>query len=155
MQPLLVLGGLALMAIGTVSLNHVLLDTRQDLQDARLALPAVNSAHSLIGWASALRYDETGAWVPLQQLTDWDNLGPEVGESPDSFDDVDDLNGLVQTFTTAGVSVTATCSVSYVQESDLTTPVHTRTHHKLLTVTVSGDYLEVPVIYQTVFSSGA
>lgn len=154
MQPLLILGGLAVLGLGTISLNYVLLDSRQDFQDARLALPAVNSAHSLIGWGSSLRYDETGAWVPLQQLTDWDSLGPESGETPDSFDDVDDLNGLQQVFSTEGVSVSAACTVVYVNENNLTQEVHTRTHHKLLSVTVTGEFLAEPIIYQTVFSSG-
>ncbi|MAE69929.1 MAG: hypothetical protein CME06_05615 [Gemmatimonadetes bacterium] len=154
MQPLLLLGGLAILSVGTLGVNYLLVDTRQDLQDSRIALPAINSTHSLVGWAASMRFDEEGSWLPLQQLTDWDALGPDSGEGEDEFDDVDDLHGLTRAFVTEGVTVTANCSVEYVEEGALTLPVQTRTHHKLLTVTVTGEFLPDPVIYQSVFSSG-
>ncbi len=154
MQPLLILGGLAVLSVGTVGVNYLLVDARNDLQGSRIALPAINSAHSLVGWGASLRFDEEGSWLPLTQLTDWDALGPDAGETQDEFDDVDDLHGLLRQFVTEGVAVSAHCTVYYVEEEALTVPVQTRTFHKLLTVTVTGDYLPDPVIYQTVLSSG-
>lgn len=155
MHYLLVLGALVLFSIGTLGLNYLLLDTRSDLMDVRLAMPAVNSAHSLMSWGASLRFDENGTFLETDDSTPWDSLGPDPGETESDFDDVDDLHGLTREFETEGVLVHATCEVRYVEGDHLDQPVSDETPFKRLTVTVTGNYLTIPIQFHAIQSLGS
>lgn len=152
MQYLLILGAIVLLSSTTLAINTLIVETQDDLQKLRLTLPAVHAAHSLVEWGASLRFDEKGGFLDPLWLTDWDELGPDPGETEESFDDVDDLDGYTRTY--SDPPVTATVHVSYVAGDDLDQPVQTRTSYKLMTIDVTGEYLLAPLHYRAVFAAG-
>jgi hypothetical protein len=158
-QMLLTTGALILMGTTIITINRMYNRQGDVLHQTEIGVYAVSLATSLLEEASGQNFDEATVNDAVTSTSSLSNtLGPESGEktSPDStvhFDDFDDYNNLIMGFRIQGVdSFTVKANVYYINDSDPSTPVSTRTWFKRMDVSVSGSASADTVKMSYIFS---
>lgn len=146
-QMLLATGALVLLGTTIITINRMYGRQGDVLMQTEIGVYAISLATSMVEEAAGQNFDEAtvnDAVTLTTSLTVPNSLGPEAGEtttpaSSDNFDDFDDYNNLTMGMKYAGVdSFTVKTKVYYVNDSDPTTALTTRTWFKRLDVAVYG-----------------
>lgn len=155
-QTMLGLGALILLSTSVLTVNKNSLLNGFILQQTEMGLYAVTVAVSRIEDATSKAFDEKtieDVVASPSNLTAPTSLGKETGELMKDIDDFDDYQGLIDTINVYGTdSFRIESVVSYVDTTDLNTPVSTPTFHKMIRVTVSGAALRDTVSISGIFS---
>ncbi len=145
-ETILVIGGLVLLTIFAVSLNHSMTANQSTMYQSEQILDAFAIAQRYIEQAEILNFDENSSATIPSSFTYASNLGPDTGEYYPNFDDVDDYHNLSLTDTTSGyIPYTINVTVNYVNLATPDQPTTSRTYYKRMVATVSSPHLnEVP-----------
>ncbi len=153
---LLTVGAMVVFSLTTLSVNRLSSRNSEAIYDQQSEFLAVSYAQRFIEEAKLRAFDEAAIDGPVTDTKDFSSglsLGHGAGETYPRFDDVDDFNGLTRTDTVGGeFAMTATVSVSYVDESALTTPVTDKKFYKRMTVVVTTPALQHSVQAEYVFA---
>lgn len=139
---ILVIGGFAILALFTLSLNSSIILNQVTIYQSEHILDGLSIAQKYIEKAEALRFDEDKSATIPSSFTYSNNLGPDQGEQYPNFDDLDDFDGFSQLDTLAGnIPYLVTIDVNYVTLANPDTPTSTRTYFKRMLVTISSEHL--------------
>ena len=153
---LLVLGALILFGLTMLSTNRYVVDQNESVIQREFEFYGISLAQTFIEEAKTKAFDEkvvNGAVTVVGQLTHWNSLGPDGGETHPNFDDVDDYNGLTLTDSTGSDEFTVSIEVGYVlAEADPETIVDNRSWYKRMNVTIANPYLIQPIVLGYVYA---
>ncbi len=158
---LLATGALVLLGTTIITINRMYGRQGEVLRQTEIGVYAISLATSMVEEAAGQNFDEAtvnDAVTATTSLTAASSLGPEAGEtstpaSSDKFDDFDDYNNLTMGLKYAGVdSFTVKTKVYYVDDSNPTVAVTTRTWFKRLDVSVYGSAVADTIKMSYVFS---
>ncbi|MCH8020576.1 hypothetical protein IH785_12015 [candidate division KSB1 bacterium] len=153
---LLVLGALILFGLTMLSTNRYVIDQNESIIQREFEFYGISLAQSFIEEAKTKAFDEkviNGAVNAPGQLTHWNSLGPDAGETHPNFDDVDDYNGLTLTESTGRDTFDVSIEVGYIlDETDPETIINSRSWYKRMNVTISNPFLIQPLVLGFVFS---
>jgi hypothetical protein len=155
-ETLLVLGALVILSVTALFLNEVLLESTQTLTESQLIAGAVSAGVSAVEKAKSLNFDEAVVQDSLltnpTQLTEPGNFGPETGETPDTFDDLDDIHFYIDSTVTLPVRYYVKTIVAYFDTSIMRTTVQ-KTFFKQLDVLVYTPFLRDTVHLEYLFGN--
>ncbi|HRI47053.1 MAG: hypothetical protein KF721_03885 [Ignavibacteriaceae bacterium] len=155
-QSMLTLGAIMLLSFLTLRINSNLLIAQTSLHNAKFGLLATSLAASMMERGSRLAFDEASvddAITTLTQLTPPNSLGPESGETLNTFDDLDDFNNYDVTDSSMPSAIfRVRCKVFYINPSAPSTPVNSKTYHKNFTVSVTSASMEDSISFSSVLS---
>jgi hypothetical protein len=168
---ILVIGGLILMGMFMLSANGLMFQNTQTAEQNEVFLTAISVGQSVIDEAMTKAFDQATVSTPVTSaasLTSISSLGSDYGGEivpvPDTlsggqffstarFTDVDDYQGYSRRVLTRNTyPLTVSVAVQYVSETTPDLVVGAPTFCKRMTVTVSGDQLDAPVVLQYVFT---
>ena len=170
-QTVLTIVAIVLLGTNVVSVNRTFLQHGAVLQQTEIGLFGVSLATSLLEEARGKafdRYSLVGFPQYLSQLTPYDSLGPEVGETRATYDDFDDYNWMKLGIHRDSIIVRADTikipdvdtflrwsKVCYVDTSDPNQYRATRTWMKKITVYVKGSLASdtIPIQMSYLFSN--
>ena len=153
---LLVLGAIILFGITMLSTNRYVRDQTESNIQREFEFYSISLAQSFIEEAKTKAFDEkviNGTVNTPGQLTHWNSLGPDAGETHPNFDDVDDYNGLTLIDSTGRDEFDVSIEVGYVlAETDPETMVNNRSWYKRMNVTIANPYLIQPIVLGYVYA---
>ena len=153
---LLVLGALILFGLTMLSTNRYVINQNESNIQREFEFYGISLAQSFIEEAKTKAFDTSVVNATVNspdELTQWDQLGPGVGETYPNFDDVDDYNGLTLTDSTGRDEFDVSIEVGYIlNETDPETIVNSRSWYKRMNVTISNPFLIQPLVLGFVFS---
>jgi hypothetical protein len=148
-QTLLTILAMMLMGRLIIGTNAAVVNTGSVKDMAEYRITATSLGTSAIESATALAFDQASVdtfitATRINELTPYDHLGPEAGETGSTtFNDVDDYNNFsrIDTIPNSAIFKTTT-QVSYVNiVSNAIVPTNSKTFNKLIKVYVTSDYL--------------
>jgi hypothetical protein len=151
---LLLLGAITLFGVAAFNVKRFSVDQNESMLRRQIEFYAVSLAQSFIEEANAKAFDaqDTNPSSPdPEDFTDLAALGPEAGEVYPGFNDVDDYDGFFKTDTTSLGAFKVNIQVGYVQETNPNVVVNTKTFYKKAAVTVTHEFLKMPVNLNHVF----
>lgn len=148
---LLVLGAIMLFGVTMLSTNRYVVDQNESIIQREYEFYSISLAQSFIEEGKTKIFDVNGAVSDPSELTQWNQLGPAVGETYPNFNDVDDYNNLSLTDSTSRGEFDVSISVFYVDENDPETPFNDETWYKRMNVTIDNPYLTQPIVLGYVF----
>ncbi len=153
-QTLLAVGAMILLSVLILRVNGSFLTTGTTLMDTKFDVLATSIATSLIEEISSKAFDNYTASNPTTNVNDLSStLGPEMGETYDTYNDIDDYNGYTKIDATMPSAVfKATCKVNYVNPNDLDHSTTSKTWYKKITISVSSISMADTVTISTVYS---
>ncbi len=149
---LLVLGALILFGLLRLSTNRYLIDQNESIIQREYEFYGISLAQSFIEEGKTKAFDVNGTVNNPSELTQWNQLGPAVGEIYPNFDDVDDYDNLSLTDSIGRDEFEVSISVFYVDENDPETPFNDETWYKRMNVTISNPYLIQPIVLGYVYA---
>ncbi len=144
-QMILVIGGLVLFSILIINVNRSISGSEDQEISTEFISTATAVGQSLINEISAKSFDESTTTNPtadINLLTHADLLGPESGETLESFNDVDDYNNyfkIEQTPRTGNFDVNV--DVNYVNEGNFSSIINTVSRVKRVRVAVKSTFM--------------
>ncbi len=161
-EMILVLAALLFFSMTSLTVNRFCLQNDETMLQSEYEYYATSLAQGIIEEARTRFFDVAVESDPPPELSQLPNLftyplGPRWNESYPNFSDVDDYHGLTLNITnnnnpSAKADYTVRVQVGYVNESNLNQIVTYKTFYKRMTVTVTSNYLPVPVVLSHVFS---
>ena len=155
-QLLLTLGAMILLSFTIVNTNKSILLAGDVVNSTKYGVLASSLAVSIIEEASGKAFDtksETMGIGNVANMTPYNLLGPETGETYATFDDFDDYNNLTKVDTTlTSARFTIKCKVYYVDDTAPATMVTTQTWHKTMEVLVFSQNMTDTIKMSTIFS---
>ncbi len=160
-QMMLAIGAMILLSTIVMRVNNTFIASDEVLDQSKYSFLATSIATSVIQEAKNLRYDEITTDSTIGEIKNKDifsNIGVDqlTGENPDSaytFDDFDDYNNWQDTIKTLPSAVfNVSCRVVYVDEDNPTVPASGKTFNKMITVTVTSDYMTDVIQLSSIFS---
>ena len=155
----LTIASIALMGVLIMNMNKSYTEiSDKALYQSDYAIDAISICESYVELAIGKAYDEQtiiSATSDASTLTSKDNLGPDYPEEANkhnTFDDFDDFNNYKDTVHTERGTFTVSINVRYVDEKDLSKTGVSQTWSKMMTVTVTSEYLDRPVYMKYIFS---
>ena len=138
-QMIMSLGAMLLLSTIMLRVNTANLTNESVRDDAQYGVLATSLATSLIEQAHGLAFDEKSDTTAIYSVSDLSSvLGPESGEGAGAFDDFDDYNGFTRRDSSMPSAVfDISCSVVYVDLSNIVGSTTNRTWHKKLIVTIT------------------
>ena len=119
---LLVIAGLVLFSLLAININKTIANSSEQTDKAAYLAMATSIGQNLINRISSKAFDQGTISNPPYSagiLTPAASLGPEAGETPGTYNDVDDFNGYLETDTTAYTGIFhSSVLVNYVSESN-------------------------------------
>jgi hypothetical protein len=168
-QTILTIVAIVLLGTNVVSVNRTFLQHGVVLQQTEIGLFGVSLATSLLEEARGKafdRYSLVGFPTSVNQLTPYDSLGPEAGETRTLYDDFDDFNWMKGGPTRDSIIVKADtikipdvdtfvrwAKVCYVDSTNPMTYRNYRTWVKKLTVYVKGGASQDTIQMSYLFSN--
>ena len=154
-QTLMTVGAMLLLSILILRVNNTFLTTSTAFMDTKFDILATSIATSEMEEISKLAFDQYTASNPatsLSQLTAPGNLGPESGETPATFNDIDDYDGYTKIDSTMPSAIfKIRCSVNYVAPTTPNIISTSPTWNKKITIYVTSismmDTLKLSTIY--------
>lgn len=148
-------GAMLLLSILILRVNNTFLTTSTAFMDTKFDILATSIATSEMEEISKLAFDQYTASNPatsISQLTAPGNLGPESGEIPSTFNDIDDFNGFTKIDSTMPSAIfKIRCTVNYVASTTPNVISTLATWNKKITIYVSSismpDTLRLSTIY--------
>lgn len=154
-QMLLAVGAIMLLSSMVLRFNRAVLTTDEVMYNSKFNVLASSLCTSLIDEAKQKAFDEKTVDAAISDVTKLSaKLEAENGEDYDEFDDFDDFHNYLRTDSTSIPHEVFYLSskVTYV---DLTNPIKattSKTWHKMITVTVLGPSMKVPVQISSIYS---
>ncbi|OQX88772.1 hypothetical protein B6D60_01165 [candidate division KSB1 bacterium 4484_87] len=140
---ILVIGGLLLLSMFTLSINSSITENRKTLYSSESVLNALALAEKYIEEAEALRFDEKKSATIPSSFTNPSRLGPDDNEYYPNFDDIDDFNYFTYTDTSSGnVPYTIQIRVFYTTLSNPDQISTSRTYFKRMVVNISSPFMK-------------
>jgi len=152
---ILVLGALTIFGMTILTANKFIVSQNDEMLEHEFEYFAASQAQAFIEEAKIMAYDEnvinnTPGSLP-SGFTSAGSLGPNVGENYQDYDDVDDFDGYSETIDSGRGDFVVNIVVSYVDPTDPDNASSTKKFCKKMTVTVTNDMLNHPVILSQVF----
>ncbi len=157
-QSLLSIGALLLLSLTILRVNNSILTTDSIMQDSKLGILSISLATSLIEEASKKAFDAASAddaVLYVSELTSPWGLGPGSSEDPNNsstFNDFDDYNGYTKMDTINTIDYKLTCTVNYINPTDIDGIVMAKTWHKKITIDVTSSLMTDTLSFSTVYS---
>ncbi len=155
-QSLLTIGAMILLSVLILRINNTFLTTGTVLMESKFAVLATSIATSQLEEISNKAFDNYTASNPTKytgDLTPYNRLGPETGETPATYNDVDDYNGYTKTDSTMPSAIfKINCKVEYVNTSNPDVAVNTQTWNKKITVYVTSVSMKDTVKMSEIYS---
>jgi len=151
---LLLLGAITIFGTAALNVKRFIVDQDESMLERQFEVYAVSLAQSFIEEAKAKKFDANVTNSSSPNANDFTNtpaLGPEMGETYASFNDVDDYKGFSKTDSSGLGEFNVALQVGYVQEANPDVVVNTRTFYKKMAVTVTHRFLKTPVVLNNVF----
>ncbi len=153
-QMLLSLGALIFLSTIVLRFNRAVLTSDEVMYNSKFNVLAASLCTSLIEEARGKAFDQetdSAAVTKVDQLST--TLGPDFGETYETFNDFDDFNGFVKVDSTMPSAVFyVTSKVSYVEADNILNILTKRSWHKMITVTVMSSSMKDPVQMSSTFS---
>ena len=153
------IASIALMGVLVLNMNKSYIEVSDKaLYQSDYAIDAISICESYVELAIGKAYDEQtiiSATSDLNSLTDKSDLGPDSPEGHNKFydfNDFDDFNDYKDTVNTDRGTFTVSINVRYVDPSNLSKTNVNKSWSKLMTVTVTSQYLDRPVYMQYIYS---
>ena len=142
----MVIFGLLLISVNQSMMRNNLITVGNEEEYTAIAL-----ANGILEEARVLLFDHKDDGCDIGDLTESGGLGPVSGEAYNSlgsstFNDFDDYNGLQLTVTTDSGVFNISAEVFYVDWNTPDVEVFTRTTHKRMEVTVTGNNLDNNIV---------
>lgn len=152
---ILVLGALTIFGMTILTANKFIVAQNDEMLEHEFEYFAASLAQGYLEEAKNMAYDEnvinnTPGSLPTG-FTSAGSLGPNGGESYDDYDDVDDFDGYSETINSGRGDFIVDIVVVYVDPADPDNTSSTKKYCKKMTVTVTNDMLNHPVILSQVF----
>ena len=152
---LLVLGALTIFGTTILTANRFIVSQNNEMLEHEFEYFAASQAQTYIEEAKNMAYDEnvinnTPLSLPTG-FTSAGSLGPNGGETYADYDDVDDFDGFSETINSGRGDFVVEIVVAYVDPVDPDNTTTTKKYCKKMTVTVTNDMLDHPVILSQVF----
>lgn len=152
---ILVLGALTIFGMTILTANRFIVSQTNEMLEHEFEYFAASLAQGYIEEAKNMAYDEnvinnTPSSLPTG-FTSAGSLGPNGGENYGDYDDVDDFDGYSETINSGRGDFEVNIVVVYVDPSDPDNPTSAKKYCKKMTVTVTNDMLDHPVILSQVF----
>ncbi len=136
-ETILTIGSLILLSLFTLTLTSHNVQEQTTLYNSGQVIEAIGIAQKYIEKAELLNFDEDKSAMSTGAFTEPDYLGPDYGENVNTYDDIDDYNGLSVTETLGSIPYSVSIDVDYVAETSPYQQVAYRTYIKQIKVTVS------------------
>src|SRR4030065_494265 len=153
-QMLLTVGALILLSSIIFRFNRAVMTSDEVMYNSKFNVLAASLCTSLIEEARGKAFDQetdSAAVTKVDQLST--TLGPDFGETYETFNDFDDFNGFVKVDSTMPSAVFyVTSKVSYVEANNILNILTKRSWHKMITVTVMSSSMKDPVQMSSTFS---
>jgi MSHA pilin protein MshD len=138
-QMIMTLGAMLLLASVMLRVNTTNLTNESVRDEAQYGVLANSIATSIIEQAQSRAFDEvtdTSNITSTSQLSSV--LGPESGETEESYNDFDDFNGFTKRDSSMKSAVfDISCTVNYVEPGNILGSTSNKTYHKKITVTIT------------------
>ncbi len=155
-QSFLALGAIIILALTSLRFNSTILNNTTVEVENKVSLTAFSLADDMIEVIKEKSFDETTIQFPttnINSLTPVASLGPETGETIDTFDDVDDFNGYSKLISAPHAEdYTISCKIEYVDGDDPDEVNSSPTFDKKATITVTSPYLRYPLSLSYIFT---
>ncbi len=155
-QMIMTMGAMILLSTIVLRVNTLNLTNESIRDQAQYGVLATSIATSIIEEAQSKAFDaktDSNAVTSLGNLTLAANLGPESGETYNTFNDIDDFNGFTKTDSTMPSAIfNISCEVMYIHPSNLKIKYHTQTWHKKINVTISSPFTPDTFRTSSIFS---
>ena len=144
---LIVIGTLVLFSLLAVNSNRNVMLSQEKRIDSQLISTGTNLGQSYMNQISSKAFDAAvvngGDLTDINILTNPNQLGPETGETLNTYNDIDDYNNYQNIITnTPGDTYTLIANINYVNESDFSSIVSTKTRVKRIYVYVTNSYMQ-------------
>jgi hypothetical protein len=153
---LITIGGMVLLATVIMRVNTNYLENDEVLLNSQFYVLATSLASSLIEEASGKAFDaatDTASVTILSNLTSPYSLGHAYKETYENFNDFDDFNNFTKVDSSMPSAIfTIKSQVGYVNPSDPSKFVSTRTWHKKIIVEVSSKSMENTIRMSSIYS---
>jgi hypothetical protein len=144
-QTMLTLLAMVLLSFLILRTTNLFLQTTTTLNTTKFEVLAFSLAESMIQEIEANAFDQATVTSVVSSTTSLSTiLGPETGETFDTFNDIDDFNNYTRTDTVpekSGVVFNIKCKVDYVLTSSPDVPTATKSWHKLISVYVTSPFM--------------
>ncbi len=141
-QTMMTMGAMMLLSAIVLRVNSANLNNESIRDKAQYGVLATSIATSIIEEAQSKAFDEntdTNSVALLSQLSSV--LGPEGGETEETFNDFDDYNGFTKRDSTMPSAIfDIACDVVYVASNNIEGFSTNRTWHKKITVTITSPF---------------
>jgi hypothetical protein len=154
-QSMLTMGALVLLSLSSLRFNNSVLENSTAQVENKIYLTAFSLADDMIETIKQRSFDEATVKFPtgLANLTPADNLGPESGETYQTFNDIDDYNFYKKTVNAPHAEdYGIICRVFYVDGSNPDNEINTQSYYKKVTVTVTSPFMREEVNLSFVFT---
>ena len=162
-QMMLTLGAIMIFGMLVLRMNTHTANITEEVDNTRFGIMALALARSRIDHAMGLKFDaqtvynnlspDANGKPPSGSLTSATGLGPNSGETPATYNDFDDYNGLTTVVDTIPSAVfTIASRVTYVDPDNNYQASSSIQWHKMITVTVSSPNLVSPIVMRAINS---
>ena len=146
-QSMLTMGALVLLSLSSLRFNNSVLENSTAQIENKVYLTAFSLADDMIETIKQRSFDEATVEFPA------DKLGPETGETYQTFNDIDDYNFYKRTVSAPHAeNYGIICRVYYVDSGDPDTEINTQSYYKKVTVTVTSPYMREDVNLSFIFT---
>jgi hypothetical protein len=138
-QMLMSLGAMLLLSTIMLRVNTATLSNESVRDDAQFGVLATSIATSIIEDAYSKAFDEKSDTMSIFSVTELSSvLGPESGETEETFNDFDDYNGFTKRDSTMpSATFDISCQVVYVESGNILGSTTNRTWNKKIIVTIT------------------
>jgi len=154
-QSMLTMGALVLLSLSSLRFNNSVLENSTAQVENKIYLTAFSLADDMIETIKQRSFDEATLKFPtgLANLTSADELGPESGETYQTFNDIDDYNFYKKTVNAPHAEdYGIICRVYYVDGSNPDNVINSQSYYKKVVVTVTSPFMREAVNLSFVFT---
>jgi len=141
-QTIMTMGAMMLLSAIVLRVNSSNLNNETVRDKAQYGVLATSISTSIIEEAQSKAFDHFSDTNSVSILTELSAiLGPEGGETPETFNDFDDYNGYTKRDSTMPSAIfDIACEVVYVNPNNIEGYTSNRTWHKKINVTISSPF---------------
>ncbi len=144
---MLVIGGLVLFSAMVLNINNVITSSKEQTNNSEFLAVATETGQNLLNKISSKAFDQNTISNPAYKpglFTPANSLGPESGETPATYNDVDDYNGYTETDTVPRAGIfNLKAFVNYVDTTNLNTVLTSSVSRiKRIQVDVTNNYMK-------------
>jgi len=144
-QMFLVLGAVVLLALLVLNVNRTILSSTDNTLQTQAITASTSVAQQTIDLIKSKSFDQSTVNTAITDINNFTapaSLGPESGETANSFNDVDDYKNYSTIVNTPRLgNISALVNVGYVNTNDVDVLVSSRTRMKRIEVKAKSIYL--------------